>query len=587
MRSPLSNMSRAVLYFEGMTIDHRIPWPFQLRSLIATGWALVAGVGWVCQGQIAENPSVAPPQLISAPPSGSLPSTAPVSAAKQELAVPANGALQNSLQQDAESLRRATTTSMPPQVSQANQVKPLYSFRAENLELTQALALFARTNKLNIVPDLDVTGQVTVDLYDLPLDAIMEAFLDAHGFHWVEKNGLIRVHTAESRIFNIDYPRLARNATGSSSASLAAGAGGGAGAGASGGGGAGGGAGGGGGGGAGGGAAGGGQGGGTSGGGGALVSIINQNSLDFWLDLETQLKQFKSSTGRLVVDKTGGLIHVTDHPKVIKEIERYLRQMLETVHRQVDIEAKIYEVALNDQYHLGVDWSRVFQKIDLTLDVSNIVRTPFGGVIRQTPGVVATFPGAATKYGQFSMVVEALKEQGELTAVSQPRLRSLNNQTAIIKVGTDRPFFSSSSGFIAGSLGGAGGSFQNNSFQLITEGTILAITPQISGDGWVTLDVTPVITRLAGVESTGTAASFISAPVLDIKQSSSLIRVRLGETVIIGGLIQDKTTKTVKDVPFFGPIVGDVPLLGKFFRGRHESKQKNELIIFLTPRLVE
>ena len=581
-----------------MTINRRIPWPSRLRLLRAIGLALVAAVGWVCQSQLAENPPAAQPASLPGSPSNSPPSSTPIPAPTQPLTVPTNEVPQDILELEAEILRRAAAKPSPPQAAEANPVKPLYSFRAENLELTKALALFARANKLNIVPDMDVAGQITVDLQDLPLDTMMEAFLDAHGFHWEEKNGLIRVHTTETRIFTINYPRLTRTGFGSTFASLAAGGGGGGqGGGAGGGGGLGGGGGGlgGGGGGLGGGAGGGGaqgggaggggaQGGGTGGGGGTSVSIMNQDTINFWQDLETQLKQFMSSNGKILVDKMAGLIQVTDRPKVIKDIERFLRLMQETVHRQVDIEAKIYEVALNDQFHLGVDWQRVIKQADLTVGVSNIVQSPFGGgIARKTAGVIATFPGGAAQYGQIAAAVEALKEQGELKAISQPRLRSLNNQTAIIKVGTDRPFFSSSSGFIAGSLGGAGGSFQNNSFQLITEGTILVITPQISSNGWITLDVTPVITRLAGVESSGSAANFVSAPILDIKQSSSLIRVKDGETIIIGGLIQDKSTKTVRQIPF----LGDIPLLGKLFRGTFQSKQKNELIIFLTPHLVE
>jgi len=98
--------------------------------------------------------------------------------------------------------------------------EPLYSFRAENLDIKQALALFGRANNLNIVPDLEVTGLVTVDLQGLPLSGIMDALLDVHGFFWEEKNGLIRVHTMETRIFTIDYPRLIRSGDGYSSATL-------------------------------------------------------------------------------------------------------------------------------------------------------------------------------------------------------------------------------------------------------------------------------------------------------------------------------------------------------------------------------
>ncbi|MGK0190514.1 MAG: hypothetical protein ACI9R3_006342, partial [Verrucomicrobiales bacterium] len=161
----------------------------------------------------------------------------------------------------------------------------LYTFRAADLDIQKALALFARAYKLNIVPDPDVSGKITVDIHNLPLDQIMEAFLAAHGFHWEQKNELIRVHRMQTEIFTIDYPRLVRSGDGYSSASLGGASGGGSSGGSGGGGGGGG-----------GGGSGGGGGGGASGGGG--TSITQQDSIDFWAELETQLKSIASKDGK-------------------------------------------------------------------------------------------------------------------------------------------------------------------------------------------------------------------------------------------------------------------------------------------------
>ena len=215
------------------------------------------------------------------------------------------------------------------------------------------------------------------------------------------------------------------------------------------------------------------------------------------------------------------------------------------------------------------------------IDASTIIRNPVGGVVPGSPAIIASLM-KQERNGQINATLIALKEQGNVRAVSQPRLRSLNNQMAVIKVGTEQPFFSSSSGFVAGNGGSPGGTFENTSFEMITVGTILSITPQISDDDLITLDVSPVITSLVGVESAG-GNSATTAPVLDIKQSSSLIRVRDGETIVIAGLIQDKTTKSVKGIP----ILGDIPLLKRVFRGQLDSKQQTELVIFLTPTIVE
>ncbi|HNQ91109.1 MAG TPA: hypothetical protein PKM73_21045, partial [Verrucomicrobiota bacterium] len=103
------------------------------------------------------------------------------------------------------------------------QGKQVFNFTADALELKSALALFARANQLNIVPDNDVSGTVTLDVRGLPLDQMMRALLEANDCCWEEEDGLIRVHTTETRIFTVDYLRLIRKGQGQSSAMLAAG----------------------------------------------------------------------------------------------------------------------------------------------------------------------------------------------------------------------------------------------------------------------------------------------------------------------------------------------------------------------------
>jgi len=116
---------------------------------------------------------------------------------------------------------------------------------------------------------------------------------------------------------------------------------------------------------------------------------------------------------------------------------------------------------------------------------------------------------------------------------------------------------------------------------IITVGTVLAVTPQISADGWITLGITPAITSF--VDEVIAPSKNSSAPVLDIKQSSTIVRLRDGETIVMGGLIQNTSAKNIRKIP----LLGDIPLLGKLFQGRAQAKQKKELVIFLTPTIVQ
>jgi type II secretory pathway component GspD/PulD (secretin) len=121
---------------------------------------------------------------------------------------------------------------------------------------------------------------------------------------------------------------------------------------------------------------------------------------------------------------------------------------------------------------------------------------------------------------------------------------------------------------------------QGDEITQVTVGTILTITPQISADNWISLDISPVLTSLVAVEKSPSGTA--TAPVLDTKQASTLIRVRDGTTIILGGLIQNQRGRNQRKVP----LLGDIPILGRVFTGKFDLKVKKELVIFITPKVV-
>ncbi|MCX7872444.1 MAG: hypothetical protein N2487_04090 [Verrucomicrobiae bacterium] len=325
---------------------------------------------------------------------------------------------------------------------------------------------------------------------------------------------------------------------------------------------------------------GGGTGGGT-GGGGSAVALYQQDQIDFWRELEDQLKQMLSDKGKIAINKTAGLIQVTDKPHNIKNIESFVSNLTEVIHRQVEIESKICEVILNDQSHLGINWSNVIRRASRQFGISGAtkVTSPVGGEQVKNSAITGVFTSSESSFDA-TVIIDALKEQGDIKVVSQPKIRTLNNQPALIKVGTDTPFFYRTTSYIPGGTGSTI-TIEEEYPTLITIGTILSITPQISTNGWIIMDISPVLSSLA--DSRESPQKTITAPVLDIKQSSSLVRVKDGSTVILGGLINDSTAKTVRKIP----LLGDIPILGLPFKGTFQSKSKRELVIFVTPRIVE
>ncbi len=440
-----------------------------------------------------------------------------------------------------------------------------YSFKASGLDLKSALLLFGEANRLNIVVDADVTGEVTVDVRGLALDQIMRALLEANDCWWDQDGGLIRVRTQQTRIHRVDYLRLSRRGIGHNSASLSAASrgGGGESQGSS------------------------GTGGGASArsdGGSSGASTINlsaENHIDFWKELRTDVERLLTPSGRetLAINPTAGLIQISDRPSAQIRVERYLDSVGQTIRRQIDIEACLYDVTLNKQSQFGIDWEQAIQTSAGALTMggaSSIVRST-GGFDLAPSSLNLTFTGSDTR-----VLLKMLQEQGEVRVISKPRLRTLNNQTALIKVGTETPFFQNVSTIVpgGGATPGASAVIAQDAVTSITVGTILAITPQVAEDEWVSLDVSPVLTSL--LETRISPNKSTTAPVLDIKQASTLIRVRSGSTIVLGGLIQTETAKSRRRIPIFG----DIPVLGRLFQGDFNAQRRKELVIFITPRVV-
>lgn len=474
-----------------------------------------------------------------------------------------------------------TTVAIVAPVSSANpsavtSVLPLaapsvqFSFRADNVPIKQALALFARANHLNIVPDLDVEGAVTVEFQDLPLDLAMRALIEANGYYFVQEGQLLRVRNRETRLFQIDYIHVTRSGQGSNAVQISSGGGSSSGS-----------------------SGGGGGGGGASGGSsteGSTMTVTNTSTINFWGDLGEQLKSMISATGSYTINSLAGTVLVRDNHRNIEMIAEFITSVTTSVVRQIDLEVEIYEVALNDTTQLGINWSYLADSLDSTFNTGivpvagspgQITLAPAGGLIVQTP-VYGPVPGAAAiriqhQRGNLSAILDALKQQGNLKVVSTPRLRTLNNQPAVVRVGQDLPIFLRQ---VTTSPGSPPTTTTTESIQTVTVGTVLSITPQISSDGLITLDITPAVSRLVRIASSGSGDT--NAPVVDIRQTSSIVRVRDGATIVMGGLVQDSATTTHRKIP----LLGDIPLLGKAFSGEYKTSERTELVFFLTPRII-
>ena len=429
-----------------------------------------------------------------------------------------------------------------------------FSFLIANVEINEALRLFARAYKLNIVVEDDVRGNVDVEFHDLPLKRAIPLMISSGDYYWEIDNGIIHVRSQETRQFSVDYLRLIRKGEGASSATVNSGRSGDSGA-------------------------------NQAGGEAGTIAIAHSDEVHFWEELEVQIKALASPDGRVVISKLAGTIVVSDQHAYVERIAKFLDQIQQAIHRQVDIQVTIIEVSLDDSSALGVNWSRIADVMDpthaISLNINGQVGTPAGGVVAR-PEVFNLAYQNTNSDNQVSSLISALEEQGKVQVVSQPHIRTINNQTSLIKVGTDRTFFrreQSTDSTSAGSITTA-----TDIAQVVTEGVVLSITPQISSNGWILMDITPVVTRVSSVAtvrgSTGIVQS--SAPNLDVAQVTSLVRAQSGESVVIGGLIQTQESVTERNIP-------GTRWLGMFKNlagGTYKSVVKKELIMVVTPIVV-
>jgi general secretion pathway protein D len=170
-----------------------------------------------------------------------------------------------------------------------------------------------------------------------------------------------------------------------------------------------------------------------------------------------------------------------------------------------------------------------------------------------------------------NVTLHALAAEGKLDVLSRPYILASDNQQASITVGQEVPFITNTQ------LTDTGQTI--NTIQYQDVGIILNVTPHINPEGLVILDVTPEISQLTG--TTVPISAGVAAPIIAKRSADSRVAIRNGQTIVIGGMMQDQKTSTISKVP----ILGDIPFIGEAFRRTQIDKTKTELLIFLTPHV--
>ena len=257
---------------------------------------------------------------------------------------------------------------------------------------------------------------------------------------------------------------------------------------------------------------------------------------------------------------------VADTPTKILEIEKIIRAF-DVKQREVLIEAKIIQIVLNDEHKMGIDWEAIvsdYHALNLKGDFDILTSSEKRG--RLSVGTLSS--------DDYTFLIDALETVGKTNILSNPSITAVNNKEAKILVGSTQPYVTTTTTTPA-----SGPTTTAESVNFIDVGVKLFVTPTIHMDDFITMKIKP---EVSSVTKSVTTSQNNTIPVVETSEAETMVTVKDGVTVVIGGLIKEEKLSTVRKIP----ILGDLPLLGLAFRNQKQSVAKTELVIFLTPKII-
>jgi MSHA biogenesis protein MshL len=332
--------------------------------------------------------------------------------------------------------------------------------------------------------------------------------------------------------------------------------------------------------------------------------IHTETEANFWAGLQVAIEGVLDTREdrSVMINPLSGVLSVRAMPHEHRAVTELIDAIQNSVQRQVVLEAKIVEVELRDGFRSGINWTalsrtggRVFgfgQVAGAGLFEDGVSAIADSSVPVQ-PGVgiqgfdTTAFGGSAmltADTGDFNAFIELLETQGVARVLSSPRVSTINNQKAVIKVGTDEFFVT---GVTSRTAAGAVGATAASSVQLTPffSGIALDVTPQISHDGNIILHVNPTVSEVVDQTKSFTVAGQeerLPLAFSSVRQSDSIVRARNGQVVVIGGLMRESSDQRRAGTP----LMSRIPFVGNLFGSREESTVKTELVILLRPVVV-
>ena len=324
---------------------------------------------------------------------------------------------------------------------------------------------------------------------------------------------------------------------------------------------------------------------------------------DFWKELATALRTMvgQEEGRKVIIQPQASVVLVRAFPPELRQVADYLTAIQGNLQRQVTLEAKILEVELNDGFQSGINWSllaggdvvlsqtgggTIFSEGVSSIAGNSGILSPLNPTEMIEGSTASAFGGvfsAALTFNDFAAFIELLETQGDVQVLSSPRIATVNNQKAVIKVGSDEFFVTDiSSDTVTGTATTTSPDITLTPF---FSGIALDVTPQIAAGGRVTLHVHPTISQVTDQQKTITVAGQAQTLPLafsTVRESDSIVSAESGQVVVIGGLMKNLSSKETAGIP----LLGQLPGIGSLFRHSQVTSRKSELVILLRPMVV-
>jgi MSHA biogenesis protein MshL len=464
----------------------------------------------------------------------------------------------------------------PPLAARSASSEPRFSLTVNNAKASEVFMGMVTGTPYSMLVHPDVAGTLTLNLKNVTVPEAMEAVRALYGYEYEVQGKRIIVPSPalQTRIYHLNSLAMQRKGTSdmrvvSGSVSMSGG------------------------------------GSSTSSGSGSssgstsqsLETSSVQTSTDskYWEEVGTSLKTLVGETGSVVVSPQSGIIIVKAAPASLHMIEKYLRASELVSARQVMLEAKILEVQLNDGYQSGINWATLQHGGKTAIGVNGLnpdgtTTVNLGGTVAQMlggaiPGPAGSLFGLSFNDGDFGAVINLIKSQGAVHVLSSPRIATINNQKAVLRVGTDDFFVTEVTGGTPGTASTAS-TAPSVVVQPFFSGIALDVTPQIDDKDNITLHVRPSVSNVTEKTQRIDLGTFgeLVLPLASssISETDSVVRLKDGHIVAIGGLMSQSFDDSKNRIP----LLGDIPVLGELFGNTSQNRQKRELVVLIKTTLI-